>query len=66
MTEGLTIEFTNTAATRRRYRFEPRSAGGWLRTEEEYREGRWRPVGREVVADVVIEASGTVEGDAGV
>jgi len=57
MPEGLTIEFTNAASRRRRYRFEPRSAGGWWRHEEEFESGSWRPVGREVVADIAIEAS---------
>lgn len=53
---GILIEFTNAATQRRRYRFEQRSAGGWWRIEEEFSEGSWRAVGKEVVADVVIEA----------
>jgi len=57
---GLTIEFTNAATQRRRYRFEQRSAGGWWRVEEEFNEGSWRAVGKEVVADVVIEADAEI------
>jgi len=57
MSEGITIEFTDAASRRRRYRFEARSAGGYTRHEEEFDGDSWRPVGREIVADVVIEAS---------
>ena len=54
-TEGLTVTFTNEAAQRVRYRFEPRSAGGWTRHKEHFDDGVWRPVGTEIVADADIE-----------
>lgn len=57
---ALEIEFTNAATQRRRYRFAPRKGGelGWWRIEEEYSEGEWHPVGKEVVTDVAIETDG--------
>jgi len=60
MPEGLTVEYTDEASNRRRVRFEPRAAGGWDRAVEEFDDGRWRPVGEEIVADVIIKAAGDV------
>ncbi|WP_436344478.1 hypothetical protein [Natronorubrum sp. FCH18a] len=40
--------------------FEPRSAGGWDRITYEHRRGRWRITGEEIVADVGLEAAGSV------
>ena len=55
MTEGITLAFTNEASNRRRIRLEPRDAGGWFYHDEEYDGQHWRPVGREIVADVELE-----------
>jgi len=62
--EGFAVEFTNTASNRVRHRFEPRAAGGWTRHEEHYDShegGSWRPVGKEIVADVVLQADADCE-----
>jgi hypothetical protein len=56
MAEELIVEFTDTGSVRRRYRLERRPAGGWIRREEARRDGTWRPVGSEIVADVVVES----------
>jgi len=53
--EGITLAFTNEASNRRRIRLELRNAGGWTMHDEEYDGQRWRPVGREIVADVEAE-----------
>lgn len=55
MREGFTVAFTNTASNHVRYRFEPRSVGGWTRYEEHFDTGQWRPVGEEIVCDVELE-----------
>jgi len=51
------IEFVNTAANRRRYVFERRQAGGWLRVEEEFDGEEWHSVGEEIVSQVSITVS---------
>lgn len=48
------VEFVNTAANRRRYRFERRQGGGWRRIESEFDDGEWRHVGEEIVSQVGI------------
>ncbi|QLH81003.1 hypothetical protein [Halosimplex pelagicum] len=55
MTEGITLAFTNEASNRRRIRLERRDAGGWTMHDEEFDGDKWRPVGREIVADVELE-----------
>ncbi|QLH78661.1 hypothetical protein HZS55_15800 [Halosimplex rubrum] len=53
--EGITLAFTNEASNRRRIRLERRDAGGWTMHDEEYDGDKWRPVGREIVADAELE-----------
>ena len=58
---GLTVEFTNAATQRRRYRFIPRGDSlGWWRIEEEFSAGEWQPVSKEVVTGVAIEADSEI------
>jgi hypothetical protein len=52
--EGITVEWTG-AHCRRRLRFVSRDDGGWRRIEERRNGGEWRPVGSEIVADLVVE-----------
>lgn len=52
--ETLEVTFTDTKSCRRRYRFESRDAGGWLRIEQVYRKGEWQTVGREIVSQVCV------------
>ena len=50
------ITFTPERQSTRRIRYEPRSdADGWWRIEEEWTGCTWRIVGREPVANVVVE-----------
>lgn len=58
--EDLTIAWTDQASRRRRIRIERRSAGGWDRHVEEFSGGQWRPVGREIVADLDVEVGNGV------
>ncbi|WP_135363431.1 hypothetical protein [Halosimplex halophilum] len=53
--EGITLAFTNEASNRRRIRLERRDAGGWILHDEEFDGDKWRPVGREIVADAELE-----------
>jgi len=53
--EGITLAFINSASNRRRIQLERRDAGGWSYVEEEFSQGHWRPVGRDIVADVELE-----------
>jgi len=53
--EGITLAFTNGASNRRRIHLERRDAGGWTMHDEEYDGDKWRPVGREIVADAELE-----------
>lgn len=64
---GLTVEWTDENSVRRRIELEPRSEGGWLRVESSYdrSDGQWREHGREIVADVTIEAAGGVVTEVG-
>lgn len=63
MREGFTIAFTNQASNRRRYRFERREVGGWLRVEEERTIQGWQQVGQEIVADLDVEVARPVTGE---
>ncbi|WP_197052484.1 hypothetical protein [Halobellus rufus] len=53
---SLELRFTVQRESRRRYRFEPRHTGpGWWRFEDEWTGCQWRPVGREVLAEVELQ-----------
>ncbi|WP_323192433.1 hypothetical protein [Halostella sp. PRR32] len=62
MSEGLTVEWSGEHC-RRRMRFERRDAGGWERVEERRTEGKWRFVGSEIVAGLVVEDNADVATD---
>lgn len=40
---------------KRRVRFEPHSAGDWMRIAEVWTGCTWRPTGREVVRDLTVD-----------
>jgi hypothetical protein len=53
MDAALSLTYTDESGTRRRQRFVPRDAGGWLRIEKEWNGCRWRTIGHEVVTELV-------------
>jgi len=53
--QPIEVEFTDSKARRRRYRFEAHTAGSWCRIEEVYRDETWQPVGQEIVTDVTVD-----------
>jgi len=56
MAREITVEFTRGVDQRCRVRYELRADGeGWWRIDEEHTGCTWRTVGREPVADVVVE-----------
>lgn len=63
MPEGFEVKFTG-AKRRRRVRFERRSLGEWVRVEYEFRDGRWRRTGQELVDEVSVEVDRDVLDDA--
>jgi len=58
--DGLTLSWTPPNTRRRRVTFEPRPSGGWERIEEEQHGDEWQTVGRELVADVDLEAPAAI------
>jgi len=57
--DALVVTYTD-CKTRRRTRFEPRSAGGWWRVEERWTGDGWDPVGCEIVSHVSVERGAEV------
>ena len=61
--DGFELKFTD-PTRRRRHRFERQSPGGWVHIEYEFRDGRWRRVGQQLVTEVSVEVDQAVLDDA--
>ena len=60
MNGTITLRWTPPNARPRRVRFEPRAGGGWRRITQEWTGEEWRTTGREIVADVGLEAPAAI------
>lgn len=60
---SIVLQWTGTDSRPRRIRLEPRAAGGWTRIEQRWSGEEWITTGREIVADVELEAPSAIVSD---